>query len=32
MRNTNKNNIFWIKKGKPKDKVSYLKSLTNMKY
>ena len=31
-KNTNENKFFWIKKRKPKDEVSYLKSLEKMKY
>ena len=31
-KNTNENNFFWIKKRKPKDEVSYSKSLVKMQY
>ena len=31
-KNTNENNLFWIKNRKPKNEVSYSKSLAKMKY
>ena len=31
-KNVNKKIFFWIRKLKPKDKISYSKSLTKMKY